>query len=98
MASIAGTLSIASSYRICTQSFDQLCSLLQVPDCKFSSQISVLALEDELGRFRVWAGNVGAHRNGRISLDHRLREASQAHKKVVDLLKDLNETLRRGKA
>lgn len=98
MTSATGTLSIASFYSVCIQSFDRLCDLLQSPDCEFSSQISVLDLQDELGRFRVWAGNVGAHRSGRVSLDHKLREASQIHNKVTELLKDLDEALQEGEA
>jgi hypothetical protein len=59
--------------------------------------ISVLAVaRDELGRLRVWAGNVGAHRVGRISLDSRLREAPHMRNRVVDLLEDLRSSLQDG--
>lgn len=96
MISAVGTPSIASAYSVCIQSFSRLCSLLQVPSCEFSEQISLLALQDELGRLRVWAGNAGAHRTGRISLDHRLREASHIHGKVIELLQDLDGALKEG--
>lgn len=97
MASVAGTPSIASRYGVCIRSFERLCNLVTLDD-EFPTQISLLALQDELGRFRVWAGNVGAHREGRISLDHRLREASQIHKQVTELLSDLGRALQEGKA
>ncbi|KAI5779860.1 hypothetical protein DFH27DRAFT_489111, partial [Peziza echinospora] len=49
--------------------------------------------QDELGRFMVWAGNMGAHRVGRMSLDNKLREASHIQKAVTGLLKELAECL-----
>ncbi|KAF2109006.1 hypothetical protein BDV96DRAFT_247899 [Lophiotrema nucula] len=52
-----------------------------------------LSVRDELGRFRVWAGNIGAHKKGKSSLDFRLREASYLSKNVLDLLLDLVEAL-----
>jgi hypothetical protein len=54
------------------------------------------ALRDDCGRLRVWSENVGAHRTGRVSLDHRLREATKAKQLVLDLLNDLTEALRNG--
>lgn len=96
MASVTGTQSIASWYGVCIESFGRLCDLLRVSESEFSSQISLLALQNEIGRFRVWAGNVGAHRGGRTSLDHRLREASQVHEQVTKLLSDLGGALQEG--
>lgn len=96
MASVAGTQSIASWYGVCIRSFDRLCNLLRVSESEFSGQISLLALQDEIGRFRVWAGNVGAHQGGRTSLDHRLREASQVYGQVTELLSDLSRALQEG--
>lgn len=46
-------------------------------------------LEDEYGRFRVWVGNISAHRTGRRSLEYRLRDSSNLQATVTDLLKDL---------
>lgn len=97
MVSVTGTPSIASRYGVCIRSFERLCNLVALDD-EFSTQISLLALQDEFGRFRVWAGNVGAHREGKISLDHRLREASQIQKQVTELLGDLDRALQEGKA
>lgn len=91
-----GTLSIASLYGVCVSSFNQLFNLLQEPDCDFLGQLSETDLEEELGRFRVWAGNSGAHQNGRVSLDHKLREAHNVHQTVRDLLGDLDDALKEG--
>ena len=51
-------------------------------------------LEDEHGRFRIWAGNVSAHRTGgRRSLEYRLRDSSNLQSMVVALLQDLLHAL-----
>lgn len=51
-------------------------------------------VRDQLGQFRVWAGNMGAHhRGGRMSLDHKLEEASHIRSAVTELLEELNGTL-----
>ncbi|KAI1369758.1 hypothetical protein F5Y08DRAFT_291266 [Xylaria arbuscula] len=48
---------------------------------------------DEFARFKLWAGNIGAHRRGRSSLDWRLRDASHLRDLVINLLKDIKNTL-----
>ncbi|KAK0638561.1 hypothetical protein B0T16DRAFT_462331 [Cercophora newfieldiana] len=50
-------------------------------------------LENEVIRFKMWAGNLGAHQAGRASLDYRLREASHLQEQVVYLLRDVSESL-----
>ncbi|KAJ2989830.1 hypothetical protein NUW58_g3267 [Xylaria curta] len=50
-------------------------------------------LLDEFARFKLWAGNIGAHRKGRSSLDWRLRDASHLRGLVVNLLTDLKSAL-----
>lgn len=54
------------------------------------------SIRDDCGRFNVWAENVGAHRGDRLSLDHRLREATRMKHMVVRLLEDLIAALRDG--
>jgi hypothetical protein len=89
--------SIASLYNACIQSFTHLGRSLQSADYMLADQLSLPTLLDELGRFKAWAGNFGAHRSGRVSLDHRLREASHVREKVIELLEDLNRALEEGK-
>ena len=88
--------SIASLCKLCIQSFNRLGKLLGSSDYKFADKLSEAALKDELGRFRVWVGNSGAHQSGRVSLDHRLREASHVHTKLAQLLWDLKKALDEG--
>ncbi|KAH7239363.1 hypothetical protein BKA59DRAFT_558702 [Fusarium tricinctum] len=54
---------------------------------------SLLKLKDEQSRFMVWSRNVGAHRSGHSSLDHRLRDASNIRDHIIQILCDLIELL-----
>jgi hypothetical protein len=78
----------------CLNTFNILCHVLSKSDHEIQDQIQLADVEDELGRFRIWSGNIGAHRRGRSSLDYRLRDASHISRRVIGLLQDLNETLR----
>lgn len=95
MAPLASTSSstIASYGVSSVQSFNRLYTLLQHPDGLFQDQVSPSAVLDELGRFRVWSGNIGALQEGPASLDYRLRDASHVREQVMRLLKDLNFAL-----
>lgn len=54
-------------------------------------------LNKDVGRFRLWAENTGAHRNGgRSSLDYRVREASPVREIIIKLLRDLERSLNDG--
>jgi hypothetical protein len=48
---------------------------------------------EDLGRFRIWASNIGAHQRGQSSLDYRLRDASHIRNQILNLLKDLQATI-----
>ncbi|KAI8950036.1 hypothetical protein F4801DRAFT_590656 [Xylaria longipes] len=50
-------------------------------------------ISDQLSKFKLWAGNIGAHRTGRSSLDYRLRDSSHLHTQVMTLLDDLITSL-----
>jgi len=67
----------------------------------------ILALQDDhnkasrarfyLSRFKLWAGNLGAHRkSGGRSLEYRLRDASYIRKLVISLLTDLCKSIEEG--
>ncbi|KAI9367682.1 hypothetical protein BJX61DRAFT_547260 [Aspergillus egyptiacus] len=61
---------------------------------QFETEVSGRKWEDELGRLRVWAANIGAHQTGQSSLDYRLRDASHVKTETANLLNSLQETLR----
>lgn len=89
-------MDIHPSYWGCTNSFNELVGLLKDPDSDFALQIPLVRLKDDLGRLRIWAENAGAHRSGRMSLDYKLREATRVKHEVVDLLQELQTTIRDG--
>ncbi|KAF5970482.1 zinc finger transcription factor ace1 [Fusarium bulbicola] len=93
---------IADHVSACLQEFNSLCSsptiwTESVSDEGTDSDISLRKLQNELSRFKVWSGNIGAHKKGRSSLDHRLRDASNIRDQVADLLEDLRESLKDAK-
>ncbi|KAF1957486.1 hypothetical protein CC80DRAFT_443757 [Byssothecium circinans] len=51
------------------------------------------ALQDEIGRFRVWCGNIGALQKGHSSLDYRLRDSPLLSSNTLKLLAELKENL-----
>ncbi|KAG5812804.1 hypothetical protein H9Q74_004141 [Fusarium xylarioides] len=93
---------IADHVSPCLQEFHSLCSSPTIwengpPDGAGQTDISLLKLQNELSRFKVWSGNIGAHKKGRSSLDHRLRDASNIRDQVAELLEDLRESLKDAK-
>ncbi|KAI0837384.1 hypothetical protein F5Y06DRAFT_297712 [Hypoxylon sp. FL0890] len=59
-----------------------------------SNQPTISRIADEFARFKIWSGNIGAHRSGKSSLDYRLRDASHLQIQVKNLLVDLNDSLK----
>ncbi|KAH8880759.1 hypothetical protein GQ53DRAFT_736224 [Thozetella sp. PMI_491] len=56
------------------------------------TSVSVLiSLRDQHTRFRLWSGNIGAHKKGMSSLDYRVRDSSKIRNQVIRLLGDLAE-------
>lgn len=53
---------------------------------KHTTSIANSAWEDELGRLRVWSGNLGAHQRGSSSLSYRLRHAPSIRQELLDTL------------
>jgi hypothetical protein len=82
---------ILEMYQSCRVSFTGLLKILPK-----SESGSVEHFVNDLGRFNVWAENSGAHRSGRVSLDHRLHEAFEVKEMVIELLDNLNCDLQDG--
>ena len=99
MAGLPTNSAIATRCGDCSTLFHQLSTAIQdnLSDSHNLCQITESFVQDELGRFRVWLGNVGAHRSGRISLDYRLREAANMRDSVLELLTDLGDNIREGR-
>lgn len=60
----------------------------------------IVTLEDEQGRFRIWASNLGALQSSESmkSLDQRLRDAPLMRKSVASGLERLQGSAERGKS
>ncbi|KAI4157301.1 MAG: hypothetical protein LQ342_008398 [Letrouitia transgressa] len=87
---------ISDSHHRCFLAFEQLVDALQHPARDLGDQIPLKDVQEEFGKYKIWAGNVGAAHSGKryeISLDYRLREASFLRHHVLRLLKTLNEKL-----
>jgi hypothetical protein len=88
---------IAKLGSACQELFESLTEILagehghKNPESLFSE-----AFYDQLGRFRLWAANIGALSFGRASLDYRLRDAEYLQQNVLSLLTDLKESLEEG--
>lgn len=68
---------ISQSHALCIQTFQRLHKA--ATDSKQCPESSQLAFLDELDKYEIWSGNLGASHAGRtykLSLDYRLREAT----------------------
>jgi hypothetical protein len=54
-------------------------------------------IDDEIGRYRVWAKNVGASGMEQQSLDQRLNEVPQTKKTLIKVLGELLQSANNGK-
>ncbi|RYP35983.1 hypothetical protein DL766_002253 [Monosporascus sp. MC13-8B] len=60
---------------------------------RFAAQVRPEDIKDEFYRFKIWAGNIAAHRKGRRSLEYRLRDAALLKDEVHKLLTALHGSL-----
>jgi hypothetical protein len=93
-----GSQDIDSIGRHCLTIFRQIYRLLSESTCVYREDITPDDVEDELGRFKIWGGNIGAFQpiSMATSLEHRLRDASRTREQVLKLLQDLEESLELG--
>lgn len=84
--------SISTSINACLSSFNEFVDEIRKLQ---KANVGLVAgpWEDELGRLRVWAANIGAHKTGQSSLDFRLRDASHVSQQIIKLLQGLLQRL-----
>ena len=82
-------LGISNPVTNCLKLFQRLLSVDSPTSTNTSNQSILSSLREEEARFKVWVGNIGAHKTGRSSLEYRLRDASHIQKQVVELIADL---------
>ena len=81
--------SISSSIIACLKSFNDFIEEIRSLQDKNVKGLVASSWEDELGRLRMWAANIGAHQTGQSSLDFRLRDASHIREQIIKLLHGL---------
>jgi hypothetical protein len=77
----------------CASCFDTLTRSLRTSSDEFKKQMMPMAIENEYGRFRIWAGNLGALQRGRSSLDARLRDSVVLRVAALKFLGQLQDSL-----
>jgi hypothetical protein len=88
-------IQIPSHVASCGRHFHSLIKAL--PNApRFAAQIKPGTTNDEFDRFKVWAGNIAAHRKGHRSLEYRLRDAPHLKDETCNLLTALKESLQNG--
>ncbi|KAH6719114.1 hypothetical protein BKA61DRAFT_473803, partial [Leptodontidium sp. MPI-SDFR-AT-0119] len=89
--------SIASRAKGCLAQLGRLVGLLEEPDQELIG-LSATEVVDTLGRFRIWAANIGALQDihTKSSLAYRLRDAPKIARQITELLDELAESLEDG--
>ena len=80
------SISIEAAFDTCRKTFDNFLHEIKRLDDEGVEILPVLSWQDELGRLRIWAGNIGAYQNGHLSLDFRLRDSSHIRQQIINLL------------
>ncbi|XPS98962.1 hypothetical protein M3J09_008149 [Ascochyta lentis] len=86
-------LSISSVVDGCARGFLSLANELKKSP-KFAAQVPPAAIQDEFDRFKLWTGNIAAHRKGHRSLEYRLRDAANLREDTHNVLKALSCALK----
>ncbi len=68
-----------------------ICSRIERESTSDTDLLQISRWQDELGRLRLWAANIGAHRTGQSSLEFRLKDSSHIGQQVTNLLLDLGQ-------
>lgn len=55
------------------------------------------SVQEQISRFRLWAGNIVAYKRGKSSLDHRLREAQIMRETILGILDNVAESFANSK-
>ncbi|KAL8926545.1 MAG: hypothetical protein Q9208_002872 [Pyrenodesmia sp. 3 TL-2023] len=90
-------ISISSSLIACRNVFNELIEEIKKPVIEKPEGLYLQDWEDERGRLRLWAANIGAHQTGQSSLNFRLRDSSHIQEQIIKLLGSLTQKLRDSK-
>jgi len=89
---------IAADCSHIVSAFNQLISKLAEPTCN-TPDLASTDIQDQQGRFHVWAGNIGALQSpgSLASLDSRLKDAPQIRAQILKILARLIQSIKKGK-
>ncbi|KAL8882777.1 MAG: hypothetical protein Q9215_004309 [Flavoplaca cf. flavocitrina] len=87
---------IASMFLDCLISYKRLYFLLVGHQAQGAENIDVSELADNYGRLNLWGNDSGALRTGRGSLDDNLRTEDKLRSILLDILRELKETIDMG--
>ena len=83
--------SIPALSNSCFNGLKNICSRIERETTSDTELAQLSRWQDELGRLRLWAANIGAHRTGQSSLEFRLKDSSHIRQQVMNLLLDLEQ-------
>ncbi|KAL9024085.1 MAG: hypothetical protein Q9196_006772 [Gyalolechia fulgens] len=86
-------VSISLSIVACLKAFNQFIDEIQDANMQGRAGLVIQPWQDELGRLRIWAANIGAHQTNQSSLDYRLRDSAHIRTHVTKLLEELAQRL-----
>ncbi|KAL9028036.1 MAG: hypothetical protein Q9196_003530 [Gyalolechia fulgens] len=86
-------VSISLSIAACLKAFNQFIDEIQDANMQGRAGLVIQPWQDELGRLRMWAANIGAHQTNQSSLDYRLRDSAHIRIHVTKLLEELVQRL-----
>jgi hypothetical protein len=97
MPAFTAPLDISTQVDECGVAFRSLVTALtEAP--RFAAQARPETINDEFDRFKIWAGNIAAHRKGHRSLEYRLRDATHLKTETLNLLAALEKSLTIGQS
>jgi hypothetical protein len=91
---MSNPLAIHDKITTCLDALERAISMKD--EQKVSEPLFAVSLQDELGRLKFWAANIGALQIGDASLDYRLQEAPVMYENVLKMLADLHEEIGEG--
>jgi hypothetical protein len=94
--SVMAALTISSQVLASHAAYEGLLKCLRDSTERHSGLLDGLSYQFD--RFKMWIGNIGAHKQGQNSLDFRLRDASHIRKTINDMLASLLSVLLDGQS
>lgn len=83
--------SISFTVNECRRRFDSI--IESFPHAAQQCEVDIVRLKDGYGRFKLWAGSLGAHKIGPKSLDTRLAESPRVLEAVLFIVQSLKSAL-----